>query len=89
MTEYRWVSPRKMRQYHVDRIVEDFEEAEKRLYFAVISGEVRARLDHHRPVVSAISARRGHRSLAGWWHSCCTAASDGVHPFDRTGSWLR
>jgi hypothetical protein len=43
MADYRWVSPRKLRQYHVDHIVEDVGEAEKQLYFAVISGEVRAR----------------------------------------------
>jgi hypothetical protein len=42
MTDYRWVSPTKLRQYHMDHIVKDAEEAEKQLYFAVISGEVRA-----------------------------------------------
>jgi hypothetical protein len=43
MTDYRWVSPTKLRQYHMDHIVKDAEEAEKQLYFAVIGGEVRAR----------------------------------------------
>jgi hypothetical protein len=38
-----WVSPRKLRQCHIDRVVEDVEEAEKQLYFAAISGEVRVR----------------------------------------------
>ena len=43
MTDCRWVSPRKLRQYHMDHIVKDVEEAEKQLYFAALSGEVRAR----------------------------------------------
>jgi hypothetical protein len=43
MTDYRWVSPRKLQQYHVDPIIGDIGKAEKLLYFAVINGEVRAR----------------------------------------------
>jgi hypothetical protein len=43
MTDYRWLSPRKLRENCVDYGICDVEEAEKQLYFAVISGEVRAR----------------------------------------------
>jgi hypothetical protein len=40
VTDYRWVSPRKLLASHIDHIVEDVEVAEKQVYFAVISGEV-------------------------------------------------
>jgi hypothetical protein len=40
VTDYRWVSPRKLLASHINHIVEDVEVAEKQVYFAVISGEV-------------------------------------------------
>jgi hypothetical protein len=41
----KWLSPRKMLDYHVVRRFEDVAEAERQLYLAVVRGDVRARLN--------------------------------------------
>jgi hypothetical protein len=46
-----WLSPRKLQEYYVDRVLHDIQEAKKQLFFAVTKGEIRARcqgtiLDH-------------------------------------------
>jgi hypothetical protein len=38
-----WLSPRKLREYYVDRAVREVGEAQKQMFLAVVSGEVRAR----------------------------------------------
>ena len=43
MTDSEWLSPRGLLDYYFDQAV-DIQEAEKELYLAVVSGEVRARL---------------------------------------------
>jgi hypothetical protein len=45
MSEYEWVRPSKMREFHVDPLFGDVHEAERQLYLAVIRGDVRARLN--------------------------------------------
>jgi hypothetical protein len=43
MTSAKWLSPRKLREYHIDYVVPDVREASKQLFLAVAGGEVRAR----------------------------------------------
>jgi hypothetical protein len=43
MPHTKWTSPRKMMDYYMDQS-DGVEACEKRLYLAVINGEVRARL---------------------------------------------
>ena len=43
MPDTEWTSPRKMMDYYMDQS-DGIEACEKRLYLAVINGEVRARL---------------------------------------------
>jgi len=38
-----WLSPRKLLEYYVDPAVRDVREAQKQMFLAVVSGEVRAR----------------------------------------------
>lgn len=40
----RWSRPRKVLEYYVEQTAPDMQEAKKRLFLAVVSGEVRARL---------------------------------------------
>ena len=42
-----WLSPMKMREYYVDHATRFIEESERRLFLAVVAGEVRARLIGH------------------------------------------
>ena len=41
----KWLSPRKVLDYHVVRRLEDVAEAERQLYLAVVRGDVRVRLN--------------------------------------------
>jgi hypothetical protein len=41
----KWLSPRKVLDYHVVRRFEDVAEAERQLYLAVVRGDVRVRLN--------------------------------------------
>jgi hypothetical protein len=44
MPDYEWIIPRKMLDYYVNQ-ADGIEEAQKQLYLAVITGEVRAKLN--------------------------------------------
>jgi hypothetical protein len=43
MTNAEWLSPRKLREYYIDHVVPDAQEANKQLFLAVAAGDVQAR----------------------------------------------
>jgi hypothetical protein len=43
MTNAEWLSPRKLREYYIDHVLPDVQEASKQLFLAAAGGEVRAR----------------------------------------------
>ena len=43
MSDPKWLSPRKLREYYVDHAFADVREAEEQLFLSVTKGEVRAR----------------------------------------------
>ena len=43
-SEYGWLPPWKLREHYVDPIATDMSDAERRLYLAVVTGQVRARM---------------------------------------------
>jgi hypothetical protein len=44
MADIEWIPARQLREHYVDPIATDISDAERRLYLAVVTGQVRARL---------------------------------------------
>jgi hypothetical protein len=44
MADIEWLPARQLREHYVDPIATDISDAERRLYLAVVTGEVRAQL---------------------------------------------
>jgi hypothetical protein len=44
MADIEWLPARQLREHYVDPIATDISDAERRLYLAVVTGQVRARL---------------------------------------------
>jgi hypothetical protein len=45
MTNAEWLSPRKLREYYIDHVVPDAQEANRQLFLAVAAGDVQARCE--------------------------------------------
>jgi hypothetical protein len=44
MADLEWLPARQLREYYVDPVATDIPDAQRRLYLAVVTGEIRARL---------------------------------------------
>ena len=68
MSDSEWLSPMKLREYYVDHAFDDVREAEKQLFLAVITREVRAR-------------RKGRMFGPEWLKQLARLKVDDANPF--------
>jgi hypothetical protein len=59
MAEIGWLSPLKLRHYYVEPLAVDAQDAQTRLYLAVVTGQVRARSKGRTLSLKQIALMRG------------------------------